>query len=70
MFEFDGKAIRSLMLERQMTIRDVAKSAGVTETTAAKIIHGKAHSANGRTLSKIAAAFGVTADKILRGDNT
>lgn len=65
MFEFDSKVIRSLMLERQMTIRDVAKSAGVTETTAAKIIHGKTNSANGRTLSRIANAFGVSADKIL-----
>ena len=65
MFELDGKAIRSLLIERQMTIRELAQRADVTETTAQKVTRGNAKT-NARTTGKVANALGVTADKILK----
>ena len=64
MFELDGVAVRSLLVERQMTLRDFAKNAGITETTAAKVSRGA--KTNARTAGKVANALGVTADKILK----
>ena len=65
MFELDSAAIRSLLVEKQMTLRDFAKTAGITETTAQKVARGNAKT-NARTTGKISAALGVVADKILK----
>lgn len=65
MFELDSAAIRSLLLEKQMTLRDFAKTAGITETTAQKVSRANAK-ANARTTGKIATALGVVANKILK----
>lgn len=65
MFELDGKAIRSLLIERQMTIRELAQRAEVTETTAQKVTRGNAKT-NARTTGKISAALGVDAQQILK----
>lgn len=65
MFELDGKAIRGLLLERKMTLRAMARTAGVSETTAQKIARGGAKT-NAKTAGKVADALGVVADKILK----
>ena len=65
MFELDSAAIRSLLVEKQMTLRDFAKTAGITETTAQKVARGNAKT-NARTTGKISSALGVVADKILK----
>lgn len=68
MFELDGSAIRSLLIERQMTLRDFAKTAGITETTAQKVARGNAKT-NARTTGKISAALGVDAQQILKKES-
>ena len=65
MFEISSAAIRSLMIERQMTLNDFAKTASINPGTAAKVMRGDAR-INARTTGKIASALGVTADKILK----
>lgn len=67
MFELDGKAIRGLLLEKQMTLRDLARAATITETTAARLSRDGAR-ANARTAGKLAVAFGVNAEQILKRD--
>lgn len=64
MFKLNGAAIRSLMIERQMTLSDFAKNAGINPGTAAKVMRGDAK-ANARTTGRIATALGVSADEIL-----
>lgn len=65
MFELDSKKIRSLMLEKQMTLRDLAQKAAITETTAARLSRNGAR-ANARTTSKLANALGVDASTIVK----
>ena len=67
MFELNDKAIRSFMLERQMTLRDVAKAANITETTAARLSRDGAR-ANARTTGKLAKAFDCEPEQILKRD--
>lgn len=64
MFEIDGKAIRKLLLEKKWTLRDLAKVAQITETTAQKIARGGAR-VNAKTAGKIAAGLGVDANSIV-----
>ena len=68
MFELDGKAIRGLLLEKKMTLRDMARKASITETTAQKIARGGART-NAKTAGKVADALGVDAKLILRSDD-
>ena len=68
MFELDGSAIRSLLIERQMTIRELAQRADVTETTAQKVARGDAK-VNARTTGKISVALGVDAQQILKKES-
>lgn len=68
MFEVDVKAIRAAMLAKQMTIRDLAKAAGVTETTAGKIFKGCSTKLNGRIAGAVANALGLSPEQILKGD--
>lgn len=65
MFELDSKTIRSLMLEKQMTLRDLARAATITETTAARLSRDGAR-ANARTTGKLANALGVNAKLIVK----
>lgn len=65
MFELDSKTIRSLMLEKQMTLRDLARAATITETTAARLSRDGAR-ANARTTGKLANALGVDAKLIIK----
>lgn len=65
MFELDGKTIRGLLLEKQMTIRALAQKAAITEVTAARLSRDGAR-ANARTTSKLAFALGVDPKLILK----
>ena len=67
MFELDGKAIRLLMIEKQMTILDLAKAAGISPVTALKIARGA--KANGKTTGKLVSALGVAPQLILKEAN-
>ena len=69
MFELNTRAIRSLMIERQLTVRDVAKAANITETTAARLSRDGAR-ANARTTGKLAHALGVDAKLIVKEKET
>ena len=65
MFEIDGKTIRGLLLEKKMTLRELAKAASITETTAQKISRGGART-NAKTAGKVADALGVNARTIIK----
>ena len=65
MFELDSKAIRGLLLEKKWTIRDYAKAASITETTAQKISRGGART-NAKTAGKVADALGVAPHAIIK----
>lgn len=67
MFELDSKTIRSLMLEKQMTLRDLARAATITETTAARLSRDGAR-ANARTTGKLAKALDCEPEQILKRD--
>lgn len=67
MFELDSKAIRSFMLEKQMTLRDMAKAANITETTAARLSRNGAR-ANARTTGKLAKALNCAPEQLLKRD--
>lgn len=66
MFEINIKAISAAMLAKQMTIRDLAKAAGVTETTAGKIFKGCSTKLNGRIAGAVANALGLSPEQILK----
>ena len=65
MFELDGKTIRGLLLEKKMTLRELAKAASITETTAQKISRDGART-NAKTAGKVADALGVDARTIIK----
>lgn len=68
MFELNSTKIRSLLLEKQMTIRAFAKAAGFTEATAQKVVRTNPR-VNARTAGRVASAFAVEPQKILRSDS-
>ena len=68
MFELDADKIRAIMLDKALTIREAAISAPITETTLSKILRGGAK-VNTRTAGRLAAALGVEAREILKGDD-
>lgn len=64
MFELDSSAIRSLLIERRMTIRELAQRADITETTAARLTREGSKS-NAKTLGKVATALGVGGNELI-----
>ena len=58
MYSVDTGKITSLMIEQKLCGRDLATKAGITPTTASKIIRGVCKS-NTKTIGKIAQALGV-----------
>lgn len=67
MLEVNSARIRSLLLERSMSIRDLAKAAKLTEVTTAKALRGA--KANIKTVGKLATALGVRGEEILMEAN-
>ena len=53
-----------LMISRQMTARDVARAAQLTETTTQRLTKPGAK-ANARTVGKLAIALGVDGDELI-----
>ena len=65
MYMTDGNIVRKLMLEQNLTMRELSEKAGVTETTASRFFHADART-HSKTVNKIAAALGVKPVQILK----
>ena len=64
MYELDTQKIASLMFEKALCGRDLAIQAGITPTTASKIIRGTTKS-NAKTIGKLAQALGVKGEELI-----
>lgn len=65
MFEINQSLIRATMCEKQMTVRETARRANMSETTLRTLLNDKA-TANARTVGRLAAALDVKPSEILK----
>ena len=68
MYDLDTDKIKEVMLAQKICGRDLAIKAGITPTTATKIIRGVTKS-NLKTIGKIAEALGVKGSTLIRSNS-
>jgi len=64
-----GQRLRDLRERRVLTLEELGKKAGVHYTSIARIETGKAERPHPRTIRKLAAALGVSAEYLARGED-
>ena len=65
---YSGAKIKQLMLDRGMSLRDVARACNLTGPAVWKLVHEQVKDPSFTTLMAVAAALGVPVQRILRDD--
>ena len=67
MFRVDSKQIRALLFKHRLSVKEFADRCDLNFFTASKITREGART-NAKTLAKVAAAFGVDAERLLEAE--